>query len=147
MPLAIAALCLTAFATPTMAREVECFAIVGPDPHHVTYQFLPDYTVERASPPMRLPEVEGTLRAITCARDSLYLSPNDIHVLTILNLPLMVGTMTDGDERLLTFELTGGEFRIKVYDGHFTAEEQRQTEMAIESMGFRMSIEQDLRDD
>lgn len=142
----ITALLVAALSGPATARELECFAIVGPDPHNVTYQAAPGYTVEHATPPMREPQVEGTVQSIGCMRDALYLSPNDIHVLTILNMPLLIGTATEGDTRLLTFELSGGQFRAKVYDGTFTAEERRQTDMAIESMGYRVLIEQNVRE-
>jgi len=93
---------------------------------------------------MRAPQVDGPLWAITCMRDSLYLSPNDINVLTILNMPLMVGSASEGDDRLLTFELSGGQFRVKVYDGRLSEAERRRTDEAIQLMGFRVLIEEGL---
>lgn len=140
-----AAFAFVALATPAAAEEFECMAIVGPD-GAVTSQRLPGFSIEEQTPPFEPPKVEGELRSLTCMRDALYLVQNDLYVVANLGYPLMLGTMTEGDPRLLTFELIDGEFLIKVYDGAFTPAERRRVDDAVRQMGFRMTIQENLRE-
>lgn len=143
---AVLACVFATLATPAAAEEFACMALVGPD-GSVRSENLPGFSIENQAAPFEPPNVSGELRSLTCLRDALYLVHNDLYVVANLGYPMIIGTLNEGDNRLLTFELIEGEFLIKVFDGAFTPAERRRIDDAVRQMGFRMTIQENLRED
>jgi len=124
-------------ATPALAQDQQPAAPAAPAPQETcgflstggeTSSFTPvaGYSLLNATTPLTRPE--GDVDAILCLRSSIYLGPNDYHVITDLGVPLFLRDAT----RLATLEPADGQLRLRFLSGQPTPAEAEALGAAID---------------
>jgi hypothetical protein len=96
------------------------------DATRASYLPIPGFTILQGQPPFSAPP--GSVQAVICDRTSIFLGPNDHHVITDLRVPLYIRNAG----RVAVLEAENGQLRVTFRQGRPTPQEMEALAAALD---------------